>query len=214
MSESDWVSDEVGSRQTHLFRLYEHSTQADWFLDLVACSIFFLWVASTIFLLVELVIFFAVPPRGIGFRFRLGTGLISDGRRASAEVSGEKLAELNDGWLLVFTIAGWFTGAAFLFSENREKSYGLKMCLSQGKRLFARKPLAAISPVAVRFYAFPNSSPIWYTVTTRPGCERSLFLIPWQYNFFQGPHESFIQGLHFVAAVRWEANDVNMILSS
>jgi hypothetical protein len=32
--------------------------------------------------------------------------------------------------------------------------------------------------------------------------------------FFQGPHESFNQGLHFAAAVRWEANDVNMILSS
>jgi hypothetical protein len=32
--------------------------------------------------------------------------------------------------------------------------------------------------------------------------------------YFQGLHESFIQGLHFVALVRWEANDVNMILSS
>jgi hypothetical protein len=31
---------------------------------------------------------------------------------------------------------------------------------------------------------------------------------------FQGPHDSFIQGLHFVAVVRWEANDVNMIFSS
>ena len=30
---------------------------------------------------------------------------------------------------------------------------------------------------------------------------------------FQGPHESFIQGLHFVAVVRWEANGVKMILS-
>jgi hypothetical protein len=29
-----------------------------------------------------------------------------------------------------------------------------------------------------------------------------------------GPCDSFIQELHFVAAVRWEANDVNMILSS
>jgi hypothetical protein len=28
--------------------------------------------------------------------FRLGTGLISDDRRASAEVKGEKIAELND----------------------------------------------------------------------------------------------------------------------
>jgi len=30
--------------------------------------------------------------------------------------------------------------------------------------------------------------------------------------WFQGPHESFIQGLNFVAVVRWEANNVNMIL--
>jgi len=30
---------------------------------------------------------------------------------------------------------------------------------------------------------------------------------------FQGLHESFIRGLHCVAVVRWEANDVNMILS-
>jgi len=44
-----------------------------------------------------LVIFFAVPPQGFGFRFRLGTGLISDDWRASAEVNGEKLAELKDG---------------------------------------------------------------------------------------------------------------------
>jgi hypothetical protein len=43
------------------------------------------------------VIFLAVPPRGFGFRFRLGTALISDDRRFSAEVNGEKLAELNDG---------------------------------------------------------------------------------------------------------------------
>jgi len=29
--------------------------------------------------------------------FKLGTGLISDDRRASVEVNGEKLTELNDG---------------------------------------------------------------------------------------------------------------------
>jgi hypothetical protein len=40
---------------------------------------------------------FSVPLQGFGFRFMLGTGLISDDRRASAEVNGEKLAELNDG---------------------------------------------------------------------------------------------------------------------
>jgi hypothetical protein len=60
-----------------------------------------------------LVIFFAVLPRGFGFRFRLGTGLISDDRRASAEVNGDKLAELNDDWSLAFIKARWFTGAAF-----------------------------------------------------------------------------------------------------
>jgi hypothetical protein len=32
-------------------------------------------------------------------------------------------------------------------SEDREKSYGLKMFLSQGKRSVARQVLAAISPV-------------------------------------------------------------------
>jgi hypothetical protein len=81
------------------------------------------------------------------FRFRLGTGLISDDRRASAEVNGETLAELNNGWSLVFIKAGWFTGAASLSSEDRGKSYGLKVFLSQEKRPVARKPLAAVSLV-------------------------------------------------------------------
>ena len=31
---------------------------------------------------------------------------------------------------------------------------------------------------------------------------------------FQGPYENFIQGLHFVTVVSWEASDVNMIFSS
>jgi len=76
-------------------------------------------------------------------------------------VNGEKLAELNDGLSLVYTNAGWFTGAASLSSEDRGKSYGLKMFLSQGQRAVALNPLAAISPIAARLYAFPNSSPIW-----------------------------------------------------
>jgi len=46
-------------------------------------------------------------------------------------------------------------------SEDRGKLYGLKVFLSQGKRPVAWKPLAAISPVAARLYAFPNSSPVW-----------------------------------------------------
>jgi hypothetical protein len=41
-----------------------------------------------------------------------GIGLLSDDQRASAEVNGRKLEERNDGLSLVFTRAGWFTGAA------------------------------------------------------------------------------------------------------
>jgi hypothetical protein len=37
--------------------------------------------------------------------------LISDDWRGTTEVNGKKLAELDDGRLLVFTEAGWFTGA-------------------------------------------------------------------------------------------------------
>jgi hypothetical protein len=76
-------------------------------------------------------------------------------------VKGEKLAELDDGLSQVFTEVVWFTGAACVSSEDRGKSCGLKMFLSQGKRPVARKPLAAISHVAARLYAFPNISPIW-----------------------------------------------------
>jgi len=49
------------------------------------------------FLQGELIIFFAFLPRWFGFRFMLGTELISDDRRASAEVNGEKFEELNNG---------------------------------------------------------------------------------------------------------------------
>jgi hypothetical protein len=48
-------------------------------------------------------------------------------------VNGEKLEELKEGWSLVFTKAGWFTGAASVFPEARGKSCGLKMFLSQGR---------------------------------------------------------------------------------
>jgi len=87
--------------------------------------------------------------------------LIADARRASAEVNGEKLTELNDICWLVFIKAGRFTGAASVSSEARAKSCGLKVFLSQGKRPVARKPLATISPVAARLYALPNCSPVW-----------------------------------------------------
>ena len=61
-----------------------------------------------------------------------GTMLIFDARRASAVVNGEKLAELNDGKSMVFTIAGRFTEAPSVSTEAREEKCGLKMFLSQG----------------------------------------------------------------------------------
>jgi hypothetical protein len=43
------------------------------------------------------VILFAVLSRQFAFTFRLGTELISGDRRGTAEVSGEKVVELDDG---------------------------------------------------------------------------------------------------------------------
>jgi hypothetical protein len=78
--------------------------------------------------------------------------MISDDRKASAEVNGEKLEELNDDRSLVFTKAGWFTGAASVFPDARGKSCGLK-------RPVARQPFTAVAPVAACLY-FQNSLPI------------------------------------------------------
>jgi hypothetical protein len=49
-------------------------------------------------------------------------------------VNGEKL-EHKDGWSLVFTKAGWFTGAASMFPDARGRSCGLMMFTSLGKML-------------------------------------------------------------------------------
>ena len=46
-------------------------------------------------------------------------------------------------------------------SEAKEKSCGLKIFLSEGKKPVAGKPLAAISPVVTRLHALANCSPIW-----------------------------------------------------
>jgi hypothetical protein len=62
----------------------------------------------------------------------LGTRLIPEARTASVEVNGEKREELNNGFSLVFTKAGWFTGTASVSYETRTKSCGPKMILSQG----------------------------------------------------------------------------------
>ena len=73
----------------------EYSTPADWFWIHWPVLFSFFWVTPTNFLYGELVIFFAVPPRVFVSRFQLGTGLISDVWRASEEVNGEKLTEMN-----------------------------------------------------------------------------------------------------------------------
>jgi hypothetical protein len=91
---------------------------------------------------------------------------------------------------------GWFTGTASVFPEVERKSRGLKVFLPQGKRLVARKPLTAAAPVAASFYSFPNISPMAIFKILAVEC-------------FRGPYESFIQQLHFVAAVKWEANYEN-----
>jgi len=137
VSESDGLLNGVGSQQTTLFHLFWR-TKKNIRRKLIGfgfSGLFdFLFLSGPNKISVRLTHFFTVPTRGIGCRLRLGTGLMSDARRASAEVNGEKLAELNDGWSLVFTKAGWFTGAASVSSEARGKSCGLKMFLSQGNR--------------------------------------------------------------------------------
>ena len=122
VSESNGVLDGVGSRQTTLFRLFEGPRRAfdasRLVLDLVACLIFFFWVAPTKFLWYEHIsLLFHREDMAAGSG--LAWGLISNARRSSAEVNSEKLAEMNDGWSLVFTKAWWFTGAASVSSEAR-----------------------------------------------------------------------------------------------
>jgi len=134
----------------------EHWTQFDWFW--VTCPLVFFSVSSTNFRFSELVIFCAVLPQVCGCGFRPDRGLISDVRRASAEVYGEKVTELSNGLSLVFTKAKWFTGAASVSSEARINSCVLNMFLSDGKRPVARQPLASIMPVAARLYAVSNCS--------------------------------------------------------
>jgi len=86
--------------------------------------------------------------------------------------------------------------------------------LSQGKKPVARKPLEAISPVTARFFALPELFSNMLGGDDSPEVLTELFFNFLGVECFQGPHESFVQGLHFVDVVRCEANDVNMILSS
>ena len=83
------------------------------------------------FLLDVLIIYFTDPPHEFDCWIMLATAVVSDVRRASSVVNGEKLAELNDGRSTAFTIAGRFTGASSVSSENRGNSCGLNMFLSQ-----------------------------------------------------------------------------------
>jgi hypothetical protein len=48
-------------------------------------------------LIIIIIIIIALPSRGFGFRFRIGTEMISDDRRGTAEGNGEELAELDNG---------------------------------------------------------------------------------------------------------------------
>jgi hypothetical protein len=74
-----------------------HSTQADWFWILRPLLFSFFELPQQIFCAHYFLCCSTTRIWGFGFRFRLGTGLISDDRRASAEANGKKLAELNDG---------------------------------------------------------------------------------------------------------------------
>ena len=154
-------------------------------------------------------------------RFRLGSALISDDRRASAEVNGEKRTELSNVWSLIFTKAGWFTGAASVSSKIRVlwDLWPLRQIVWSEYVPVTRK--TTCRPEAISRYLASCSSLV---------CLAELFAnlvdgddSPWVwmelfFNFltaecFQRAHESFIQGLHFVAAVSWKTNYVNKILS-
>jgi len=64
------------------------------------------------------------------------------------------------------------------------------------------------------FVCFAELFAIFLDGDDSPWVRTELFFSFLAVECFQGPNASFIQGFHFVAGVKWEANDVNMILSS
>jgi len=151
VSESDGVSDGDGSRQTTLFRLSEGPRRAfdasRLVLDLVASFLFELPQQN--FCKINSLFSLLFQHEYLSVRSGLAQGWYLMFGEPQQKWTAKK-SELNDGRALVFTKAGWFTGAASVSSEARGKSWGLKMFLSQAKRSAARKPLPAISPVAAR----------------------------------------------------------------
>jgi hypothetical protein len=89
------------------------------------------------------------------------------------------------------------------------------MFSSQGKRPVARKPVAAISPCCSSLICIAELFADLVECDDSPalGLNGGIFQFI-GLECFQEPHESFIQGLRFVTVVRWEVNDINIILSS
>jgi hypothetical protein len=112
--------------------------------------------------------------------FRLGKGLMSDTRETSVEVNGENLEEMNDGWSLVLTKTGWFTGAAFIFPDALRKSCGLNMYMSPGKSLLpgSHSPQSRLTQLAFIFQTFCQFGRRWRI---------ALGSVSWQYNVFGSP---------------------------
>jgi hypothetical protein len=75
------------------------------------------------------------------------------------------------------------------------------MFLSQGKRPVARKPLAAVSQLASMYCLIIRQ--FYRERQLALGFKTAIFQF-FTVEFFQGTHESFIQGLNLVAVVRWE----------
>jgi hypothetical protein len=92
-----------------------------------------------------------------------------------------------------------------LFLDAKGKSSGLKMFMSQAKGLSAVSHCRACCSLLVFSEQFASLV---------DGDESSWILTESCFNFlaierFWGPQESFIQGLHFVNAVRWKENHDN-----
>ena len=131
VSECYGVSDGVGSQQTLLFRLFEGPRRAfdasQMVLDLVACFILFFWV-------VRWTCFLCCSTTRIWLQVQAWHRADIWWSESPSRSERQKISR-SEWWLIAgFTKGGCFTGAAFLSSEDRGKSYGLKMFLLQGKQ--------------------------------------------------------------------------------
>jgi len=149
-----------------------------------------------------------VLPRWLGCRFRLGTALISDARRASAEVNGKQLVELNDGWSLVHTsrFCVLWGLREIVCSEDvlvtRKVAYPPK---AFSRSLACCRSLVCIAELFANLVEGDDSPGL--------GLTGVIFLFLGSRIFSGGPWKLYPR-VHYVTVVRWEANYVNMILSS